>query len=104
MRHTSVVLRKRRDGDAAPIGAGPELAERLVRQMATEAQPFAYFVSGRPFTRRWARLRRNIGEWLICRRHASVRDMADALLTSAPAPRLRAMHQDRATPVGSLAG
>jgi hypothetical protein len=76
----------------------------MVQHMATEAQPIAYFVSGRPFTRRWARLRRNIGEWLICRRHASVRDMADALLTAAPAPRLRVMHQDRATPVGSLAG
>jgi SAM-dependent methyltransferase len=103
-RHTSVVLRKRRDGDAAPIGAGPELAESLVQQMATEAQPLAYFVSGRPFTRRWARLRRNIGEWLICRRYASVRDMADALLQSSPPPRPRAMQQDRATPVGSLAG
>ena len=103
-RHTSVVLRKRRDGDVAPIGAGPALAERMVQHLATEAQPIAYFVSGRPFTRRWARLRRNIGEWLICRRHASVRDMADALLASTPAPGLRVMHQDRATPVGSLAG
>lgn len=82
-RHTSVILRKRRDGDAAPVGAGPELAESVVQRLATEARPMAYLASGKPFTRRWARLRRNIGEWLICRRHASVRDMADALLSHA---------------------
>jgi SAM-dependent methyltransferase len=103
-RRTSVIFRKRRDGDAAPVGAGPELAQSLARQMATEARPLAYLLSGKPFTRRLARLRRNIGEWLICRRHASVRDMADALLQSSPAPRLRTMHEDRAAPVGSLVG
>jgi hypothetical protein len=103
-RHTSVVLRKRRDGDAAPIGAGPALAESLVRQMATEAQPLAYFVSGRPFTRRWARLRRNIGEWVTCRHHASVRDMADTLLQTFPVQSLRAIHHERSTAVASLTG
>ena len=82
-RHTSVILRKRRDGDALPVGAGPEVAESLARRMATEAQRMAYLLSGKPFTRRFARLRRNIGEWLICRRHASVRDMADFLLRHA---------------------
>jgi len=103
-RHTSLILRKRRDGDIAPVGAGPELAESLARQVAAEAQPMAYFASGRPFTRRWSRLRRNIGELLICRRYASVRDMADALLQSSPAPRLGVKHLDKTTPVGSLAG
>jgi SAM-dependent methyltransferase len=103
-RHTSVVLRKRRDGDAAPVGAGPELAESLMRQMATKAQPLSYFVSGKPFTRRWSRLRRNIGELLICRRYVSVRDMADALLQSSPVPRLGVTHLDKAAPVGNLAG
>ena len=102
--HTSLILRKRRDGDIAPVGAGPEFAESLARQMAAEAQPMAYFASGRPFTRRWSRLRRNIGELLICRRYASVRDMADALLQSSPAPRLGVKHLDKTTPVGSLAG
>lgn len=82
-RHTSVILRKRCDGDAPPVGVGPEVAERLAQRMATEAQPVAYLLSGKPFTRRFARLRRNIGEWLICRRHASVRDMADFLLRHA---------------------
>ncbi|MCA3279408.1 MAG: class I SAM-dependent methyltransferase [Roseomonas sp.] len=101
-RRTSVIFRKCRDGDAAPIGAGPALAESLVRQMETEAQPIAYLVSGKPFTRRWARLRRNIGEWLICRRHASVRDMADALVHSSPAPRPRLVDQDRPTAIASL--
>jgi hypothetical protein len=103
-RHTSLILRKRRDGDIAPVGAGPELAESLVRQMAAEAQPIAYLVSGKPFTRRWSRLRRNIGEWMICQRYASVRDMADALLQSSPAPRLGVMPVAEAKPVGSLAG
>jgi SAM-dependent methyltransferase len=82
-RHTSVILRKRRAGDAPPVGAGPEVAESLVRRMATEAKPLAYLLSGKPFTRRFARLSRNIREWLICRRHASVRDMADFLLRHA---------------------
>jgi SAM-dependent methyltransferase len=103
-RRTSVIFRKRCDGDAAPVGAGLALADSLVRQMATEARPLVYLLSGKPFTRRLARLRRNIDEWLICRRHASVRDMADALLQSSPAPRLRRIHEDRAAPVGSLLG
>lgn len=89
LHHTSLVLRKSRAGDAAPSGAGPELAERLAQQMATEAHPMAYLLSGKPFTRRIARLRRNIDEWLVCRRHASVGDMAAALVANAairPAP------------------
>ena len=103
-RHTSLILRKRRNGDVAPVGAGPELAENLVRQMATEAQPLAYLVSGKPFKRRLARLLRNIDEWRVCRRHASVRDMADALLKSSPAPRLRLARHSAATSIRSLTG
>jgi len=92
LHHTSLILRKKCDGDRPPTGAGPELTERLLRQMATEARPVAYLFSGKPFTRRLARLRRNMDEWLVCRRHASVREMADALLGkaiihSAPKPR-----------------
>ena len=80
---TSLVFRRRGAGDAAPVGAGPELADRLARQVATEGHPLRYLLSGAPVTRRAARLRRNIGEWLACRRHASPRDMAEALIAEA---------------------
>lgn len=86
-RHTSFVLRKRREGEAAPVGADPALADRLIRQVATRGHPLAYLLSGSPVTRRIARLRRNIDEWLVCSRHASVRDMADAVLDRADPPR-----------------
>ena len=79
---TSIVLRKRRDSDPAPLGAGPALAERLARQLATTGSPLGYLWSGAPVIRRLARLRRNVDEWLVCRRHPSVRAMADAILTA----------------------
>lgn len=81
LNHTSLILRKSREGDRPPSGTGPDLAESLIRQMATEARPAAYLLSGKPFTRRFARLRRNMGELLVCRRYASVKEMADALLS-----------------------
>ncbi|MFN8983281.1 MAG: class I SAM-dependent methyltransferase [Alphaproteobacteria bacterium] len=96
LRHTSLIMRKSRLGDTPPSGAGPELAEKLIRQMANEARPTAYLLSGKPFTRRLARLRRNLNEWLTVRRHDSVRDMADALLNEArslPMPRYDATLQ-----------
>jgi SAM-dependent methyltransferase len=80
LQHTSIILRKRREDDLPPRGTGPALAEQLARQVTVEASPLAYLLSGAPFTRRIARLRRNIDEWRVCRRHASVRDMAEALL------------------------
>jgi SAM-dependent methyltransferase len=86
---TSVVFRKRRQGDAPPTGAGPELAERLVRQIATAGRPLAYLLSGAPFTRRAARLRRNIEERIICARHATVRGMADSVIAAAGLPAAR---------------
>lgn len=86
LQHTSVILHKRRKDDIPPRGTGPELAGKLARQMMIEARPLAYMLSGVPFTRRIARLRRNIDEWFVCRRHASVRDMAEALLAPASAP------------------
>jgi 2-polyprenyl-3-methyl-5-hydroxy-6-metoxy-1,4-benzoquinol methylase len=82
-RGTSVVLRKRRAGDGAPAGAGPALAERVARQVATEGRALAYLLSGSPITRRAARLMRNIDEWRVCLRHATVREMADAVLDQA---------------------
>ncbi len=89
--HTSLVLRKRRANDPAPTGANPALADRLARQVATRGHPLAYLLSGRPVTRRVARLRRNIGEWLVCRRHDSVRQMAEAVLSgAAPHPAAQA--------------
>lgn len=93
LRHTSLIMRKTHKGDKPPSGAGPELAEQLIQQMAHEASPTAYLLSGKPFTRRLARLRRNVNEWLIVRRHASVKEMADALLNQArilPMPAYRA--------------
>lgn len=86
---TSVVFRKRRPGDAPPAGAGPELAERLLRQVATAGSPLAYLLSGAPFTRRAARLRRNIEERITCASHATVRAMADAVITAAGLPTRR---------------
>ena len=80
---TSFVLRKRRATDAAPLGANPALAERVARQVATEGRPLAYLLSGSPVTRRVSRLRRNIGEWLVCSRYATVRERADAVLARA---------------------
>lgn len=77
---TSVVLRKRRAEDPAPAGAGPALAEELARQVATAGRPLAYLRSGAPFTRRIARLRRNMEEGIVCLRFGSVRGMADAIL------------------------
>ena len=82
-RGTSVVLRKRRAEDSVPAGAGPALAERLARQVATEGRALAYLLSGSPITRRVARLRRNIDEWRVCLRHDTVRGMADAVLDQA---------------------
>ncbi len=82
-RGTSVVLRKRRAEDVAPTADGPALAERLARQVATEGRALAYLLSGSPITRRVARLRRNIDEWWVCLRHATVRGMADAVLDQA---------------------
>lgn len=82
-RGTSVVLRKRRAEDSAPTGAGPALADRLARQVATEGRTLAYLLSGSPITRRVARLRRNIDEWRGCLRHDTVRGMADAVLDQA---------------------
>lgn len=102
LNHTSFILRKRREGDAAPNGAGPELAERLVRQMATEARPIAYLLSGKPFTRRISRLRRNIDEWRICRRHASVHEMADALLGKVSGLSMPMMRRPAALPVENV--
>jgi 2-polyprenyl-3-methyl-5-hydroxy-6-metoxy-1,4-benzoquinol methylase len=81
---TSMVFRRRRMGDAPPAGAGPALAERLARQVATTGSPLAYLLSGAPVTRRLARLRRNIDERLVCARHASLRAMADAVFDAAP--------------------
>ncbi|MCZ8147172.1 MAG: hypothetical protein O9325_04855 [Roseomonas sp.] len=68
---------------ARPAGAGPALAERLARQVATEGRALAYLLSGSPITRRIARLRRNIDEWRGCLRHDTVRGMADAVLDQA---------------------
>jgi 2-polyprenyl-3-methyl-5-hydroxy-6-metoxy-1,4-benzoquinol methylase len=82
--HTSCVMRKRRASDSAPIGANPALADRLARQVASQGRPLAYLLSGSPVTRRIARLRRNLGEWLVCRRHGSVRQMAESLLARTP--------------------
>ncbi len=90
LRHTSLIMRKSREGDRPPDGAGPVLAEKLIEQITSEARPAAYLLSGKPLTRRLARLRRNMNEWLVGRRHASVREMADALLSEAriqPMPR-----------------
>lgn len=83
---TSIVFRRRHAGDAMPAGTGPELAERLARQVATTGRPLAYLLSGAPFTRRVARLRRNIAERIVCARHATVREMADAVLAAWPLP------------------
>jgi SAM-dependent methyltransferase len=80
---TSLVFRKRRAGDLAPQGADAAHAARLVRQMAQEQSRWAYFTSAAPITRRWHRLRRNINEHLVTRRHATIRDMAEALLDAA---------------------
>jgi 2-polyprenyl-3-methyl-5-hydroxy-6-metoxy-1,4-benzoquinol methylase len=80
---TSLVFRKRGPADAPPAGTGPALADRLARQLATRGSMLGYLLSGAPFIRRAARLRRNIDERLVCRRHASVRDMADALIEEA---------------------
>lgn len=79
---TSVVFRRRQAGDPLPTGTGAALADRLARQVATSGRPFAYLLSGAPLTRRVARLRRNIDEWLECSRHATTRDMADAIIDS----------------------
>jgi 2-polyprenyl-3-methyl-5-hydroxy-6-metoxy-1,4-benzoquinol methylase len=87
--HTSFVMRKRHAADQAPIGAGPGLAARLTRQVATEGRQLAYLLSGSPLTRRMARLRRNFDEWRVCSRHATVRAMADAILNEASPNRPR---------------
>jgi len=80
---TSLVLRKHRKGDAPPQGADAALAAKLIAQMAGEQTAAAYFLSAAPFTRRWQRLRRNIGEQWVTRRHATIREMAEALLDEA---------------------
>lgn len=77
---TSIVFRKRAPDDEAPRGASPALAHRLIGQMAHGQSTRGYLASAAPFTRRWQRLRRNIGEYLVTRRHSTPREMADALL------------------------
>lgn len=79
---TSLVLCKRRAEDPRPAGASAALAARLRRLVTTEARPLAYLLSGSPVRRRVARLRRNIDEYLVCRRHAGIRDMADSVIAS----------------------
>ncbi|SFK93886.1 class I SAM-dependent methyltransferase [Falsiroseomonas stagni] len=87
---TSMVLRRRHEDDSPPLGADAALAERLAVQVATTGSPLRYLLSGAPIRRRVDRLRRNIGERLVCGRHDSVRAMADALLDGAlPSPRGR---------------
>lgn len=86
-RRTSVVLRKRNDLDAAPIEANAMLAERLVQQVTKDGHALAYILSGRPVVRRAARLQRTVNEWLVCARYATVREMADAVLSQASASR-----------------
>lgn len=84
---TSLVFRRRRVEDSPPSGAGVGLADRVARQVATMGSPLAYLLSGAPITRRVARLRRNIGERIVCIRHTTVRGMADAVLDAAwPSP------------------
>lgn len=80
---TSLVFRKRLAEDLPPQGADAAHAARLVRQMAQEQSRWAYFASAAPITRRWQRLRRNINEHLVTRRHATIRGMAEALLDGA---------------------
>lgn len=80
---TSIVLRRRRAGDTAPTGADALLAERLAKQVATSGHPLRYLLSGAPIGRRISRLRRNINEQVVCARYATVREMADAILTAA---------------------
>ncbi|MBX9752302.1 MAG: class I SAM-dependent methyltransferase [Roseococcus sp.] len=80
---TSIVFRKRPDGDTPPQGADAAHAAQLVRQMAQEQSRWAYFASAAPITRRWHRLLRNIGEHALTRRHATIRGMAEALLDAA---------------------
>lgn len=77
---TSVVFRRRRADDTAPAGAGPALADMLARQLATSGRPLAYVLSGAPVTRRVARIRRTIDEWIVCSRYATVTEMADAII------------------------
>lgn len=84
-RSTSVVFRKRLPDDPPPARTGPDLAARIARQVAQDQSALAYLLSGAPFTRRWHRLRRNLDEALVVRRHASVRAMADALIAAARA-------------------
>jgi 2-polyprenyl-3-methyl-5-hydroxy-6-metoxy-1,4-benzoquinol methylase len=80
---TSMMLRRRRAEDTPPAGADASLAERLARQVATTGRPLSYILSGAPVARRVSRLRRNIEERVVCARHATVRDMADAILDTA---------------------
>ena len=68
---------------------GRALAQRLVRQVATTGRPLAYLLSGAPFTRRAARLRRTIEDRIVCARHATVRGMADAVIAAAGLPAAR---------------
>lgn len=92
---TSVVLRKLRPEDTAPAPAGSALAERIAHQVTTKGRLLSYLLSGSPITRRLARLRRNVDEWLVCVRHGSARAMADAILNDAGLMRLR--HPDHDT-------
>jgi 2-polyprenyl-3-methyl-5-hydroxy-6-metoxy-1,4-benzoquinol methylase len=80
---TSLVFRRRHTGDPQPMGADAMLAESLAAQVATAGDPLAYLLSGAPVTRRVARLLRNMEERLVCARHATVRDMADATIAAA---------------------
>lgn len=77
---TSIVFRKRTGDDAPPGGANPVLAHRLIGQMTEAQSARSYLASAAPFTRRWQRLRRNIREYLVTRRHATPREMAETLL------------------------
>ncbi|RVT99313.1 class I SAM-dependent methyltransferase [Rhodovarius crocodyli] len=82
-RGTSLVLRKWRPDDEPPTGADAALAARLRQLVTSDSRPLAYLLSGSPVRRRVARLRRNIDEYLVCRRHDCIREMADAVIAAA---------------------
>ncbi|PWS38533.1 methyltransferase type 11 [Falsiroseomonas bella] len=80
---TSLVFRRRHADEPPPVGADPLLARSLAAQVATAGRPLAYLLSGAPVTRRVARLVRNLEERIVCARHATVREMADAAIEAA---------------------
>jgi 2-polyprenyl-3-methyl-5-hydroxy-6-metoxy-1,4-benzoquinol methylase len=87
-RDTSVVFRRRVPEDRAPTGTGPELADRLFTQVTQSQTAMAYLLSGAPFSRRWHRLRRNIGEALVLRRVDAWPDFARRRIAAASLERL----------------